>query len=292
MSYDDVTDAFFAEDVPVTEELEKTYHANGMLKSFGFHRDGAPVGNQTHFFENGLFHKIIPYSAESRKAGVCVTYNKLGYLLYSESYDSSGLPHGVFHKLEIHTNYGFEKRSFAMYHGVPARWLSGTWWKDISIHWIHYKNYHMFLSFYRGGNRPFFSIQLYKRSPVETRSYVFYENKRFMKEFYLNTPKEKTSNITPWDKHYKEQHTPITIIYLEPITEWKNIKMFHGPYTDTYMADDILDTIKYNDSASTPIESAIRMGLERYIGNYGFRSCSAEESMNTFLVDFLHLGKN
>lgn len=292
MSYVDITDAFFAEDVPLTEELEKTYHANGMLKSFGFHRDGAPVGNQTYFFENGLFHKIIPYSAESRKAGVCITYNKLGYLSYTESYDSSGLPHGVFHKIEIYKDYGYVKQSFAMYHGVPARWLRTTWWKDINIHWIHYKDYHMFLSFYRGGNRPFFSIQLYKRSPVATKSYLFYEDKRFIKEFYLNTPKEKSSRRTPWDIYYKENRTPITIIYLEPITEWKNIKMFHGPYTDTYMADDILDTIKDMDSASIPIESAVRMGLERYIGNYGFRSCSAEESMNTFLVDFLHLGKN
>jgi hypothetical protein len=281
MEYEDITDTLFNKDIPVNKEFEKSFYPNGILKTFGFYRNGAPIGKQTQFYENGLFHKIIPYSAESRKAGVCIYYKKRDTLSYTESYDSSGYPHGVFHKLECFSPcHRLIKKSFHMNHGVPRKWLTTTWWKDINIHWIHYKDYHMILSFYSGGKIPYFSIKLYMRSSAEdSGTYIFYENISFVKEFHLITPTTQTTSLTPYDSYYKKRKTPITIIYLTELEYWDKILMKHGPFTDEYMADDILSTIEE--------EGDVRAGLDRYLTNYGVAPKFGSYQIRNFIESFI-----
>jgi hypothetical protein len=84
------------------------------------------------------------------------------------------------------------------------------------------------------------------------------------------------------DPHNKDafEAGDVTKIYVEHVESWGNIAMKHGPFTDEYMADDILSTIEE--------EGDVRAGLDRYLTNYGvapkFGSYQIREFIQSFLV--------
>ncbi len=246
----------------------KEYYPNGVLKEIGrYTPKKARIGSHISFDEDGTYDEIVRYSTDRKKVGAHLIFYTNS--TSSSLYDASGLPHGVFYH-RVYVGRGIIRTIRTdLVHGVPRRWVS-VWWGQAHVHWIHAKGFHIILRYLRTRKEANFDVKLYKSSANQDGMYIMYENDRILVDF------------TVVDPHNKDAFEPgdVTKIYVEHVESWGNIAMKHGPFTDEYMADDILSTIEE--------EGDVRAGLDRYLTNYGvapkFGSYQIREFIHSFLV--------
>ena len=254
------------QDFPVNPTY-KEYYPNGVLKEIGgYTPKKARIGLHISFDKDGTYDEIVRYSRGEKKVGAHLIFytNRTSFSLY----DASGLPHGVFYRRTYIGRGNIRTIRMDVVHGVPRRWVS-VWWGQTHVHWIHVKGYHIILRYLRTRKEANFDVKLYKSSANQDGMYIMYDNDRILVDFTIVDPLNKDA-FEPAD---------VTKIYVDHVESWGNIAMKHGPFTDEYMADDILSTIEE--------EGDVRAGLDRYLTNYGVAPKFGSYQIRNFIESFI-----
>lgn len=245
----------------------KEYYRNGILKSIGrYTPKKMALGPHISFDEDGTYDEIVTYGPGRKKVGAHLIFNSNGtsYSLY----DTSGLPHGVFYRRTYIGRGIIRTIRTDLVHGVPRHWVS-VWDGQIHVHWIHVQGFHIILRYKRTRKEASFQVQLYKSSADQEGMYIMYDNDCILAYFHIIDPQKKDA-FKPGD---------VTKIYVDYVESWDNIVIKHGPFTDEYMADDILSTIEE--------EGDVRAGLDRYLTNYGVTPKFGSYQIRDFIQSFL-----